>query len=221
MKAIRIHEFGGPEVLKLEDIPTPKPGPGEVLVQVRAAGVNPFETYIRAGTYPVKPELPFTPGTDAGGIVAEAGPGAAGIDQGARVYTGGTITGSYAEFTVCKSTQVHSLPPSVSFSQGAAVNTPCVTAYRALFRRAQAQPGEGTCRHSRGLGGSLGERKLETGDRTRVAFGRGGTSPSAPDGARRPRKNRPDPVRLPVARPVSHRFHGGPALPSATVSTRA
>jgi NADPH2:quinone reductase len=159
MIAIRIHEFGGPDVLKPEDIPTSKPGPGEVLVQVKAAGVNPFETYIRAGTYPVRPELPATLGTDAGGIVAEAGPGVAGMDQGARVYTGGTITGSYAEFTVCKSTQIYPLPPTVSFSQGAAVNTPYVTAYRALFRRAQAQPGETVLIH--GASGGVGTAAVQ------------------------------------------------------------
>lgn len=159
MKAIRIHEFGGPDVLKLEDVPILQPGPGEVLVQVKAAGVNPFETYIRAGTYPVKPERPFTLGTDAGGIVAEAGPGVTGIDAGARVYTAGTITGSYAEFTVCKSTQIHPLPPGTSFSQGAAVNTPCVTAYRALFRRAQAQPGETVLIH--GASGGVGTAAVQ------------------------------------------------------------
>lgn len=159
MKAIRIHEFGGPEVLRLEDVPAPKPGPGEVLVQVKAAGVNPFEAYIRAGTYPVKPELPFTLGPDAGGIVAEAGPGVAGIEQGARVYTAGTITGSYAEFALCRSAQVHPLPPNVSFSQGAAVNVPCATAYRALFYRAQAQPGETVLIH--GASGGVGTAAVQ------------------------------------------------------------
>jgi len=159
MKAIRIHEFGGPEVMKPEDIPISKPGPGEVLVQVKAAGVNPFETYIRAGTYPAKPERPFTLGTDAGGIVAETGPGVTDIDVGARVYTGGTITGSYAEFTLCKSTQIHPLPPAASFSQGAAVNTPCATAYRALFFRAQAQPGETVLVH--GASGGVGTAAVQ------------------------------------------------------------
>lgn len=159
MKAIRIHQFGGPDVLKLEEIPAPKPGPGEILVQVKAAGVNPFESYIRAGAYPIKPELPFTLGTDAGGIVAEIGPGVAGIGLGARVYTGGTVTGSYAELTICKSTQVHPLPPDASFSQAAAVNTPYVTAYRALFRRAQAQPGETVLVH--GASGGVGTAAVQ------------------------------------------------------------
>ena len=62
MKAIRVHEFGGPEVLKLEEVPRMSPGPNEALIQVKAVGVNPVETYIRAGTYARKPPLPFTPG---------------------------------------------------------------------------------------------------------------------------------------------------------------
>ncbi len=69
MKAIRVHQFGGPEVLKLEEIPTPKPETGQVLVRVRAVGVNPYDTYMRAGTYAIKPPLPYTPGSDAAGTV--------------------------------------------------------------------------------------------------------------------------------------------------------
>ena len=65
MKAIRVHEFGGPEVLKLEEVGTPKPSAGEVLVRIHAAGINPYDTYMRAGTYALKPPLPYTPGSDA------------------------------------------------------------------------------------------------------------------------------------------------------------
>jgi len=72
MKAIRVHEFGGPEVLKLEEVATPKPSAGQVLVRIHAAGVNPYDTYMRAGTYALKPPLPYTPGSDAAGVV-EAG----------------------------------------------------------------------------------------------------------------------------------------------------
>ena len=67
MKAIRVHEFGGPEVLRLEDVEEPRPGRGEVLVRVRAAGVNPVDTYIRGGVHAVRPALPYTPGADAAG----------------------------------------------------------------------------------------------------------------------------------------------------------
>ena len=69
MKAIVVHEFGAPEVLKLEDLPTPKPGSGQVVVRIRAAGVNPFDTYMRAGTYAIKPPLPYVPGGEGAGVV--------------------------------------------------------------------------------------------------------------------------------------------------------
>ena len=73
MKAIVVREFGGPEVLKLEEVPTPKPAAGQVLVRIHAAGVNPYDTYMRAGTYAVKPPLPYTPGSDGAGIVEAVG----------------------------------------------------------------------------------------------------------------------------------------------------
>ena len=75
MKAIHVHEFGGPEVLRLEEVLTPQPGPGEVFVRMHAAGVNPVETYIRAGTYARLPELPYTPGNDGAGVVEHVGSG--------------------------------------------------------------------------------------------------------------------------------------------------
>ena len=89
MKAIRVHEFGGPEVMKLEEVPAPQPGPGQVVVRVHAAGVNPVEAYIRTGTYASKPNLPYTPGTDAGGVVAAVGSGVKRFKEGDRVYTTG------------------------------------------------------------------------------------------------------------------------------------
>src|SRR5580704_14507949 len=85
MKAIRVREFGGPEVLKLEEVPTPKPAVGQVLVRIHAAGVNPYDTYMRAGAYAQKPTLPYTPGSDGAGVVeavGEAHVGVKGIDSG-------------------------------------------------------------------------------------------------------------------------------------------
>ena len=87
MKAIQVHEFGGPEVLKLEEIPTPKPGAGQVLVKVHAAGVNPYDTYMRTGTYAIKPPLPYTPGSDAAGVVETVGDGVKKVKAGDRVRT--------------------------------------------------------------------------------------------------------------------------------------
>jgi len=154
MKAIRVHEFGEPKVMRLEDVPDPKPGPGQVLVRVKAAGVNPVDAYIRAGMFPQRTSLPCTPGIDAAGVVEALGEGARGVAQGDRVYTVGTITGAYAELALCEGHRVYRLPGNVSFAQGAAINTPYGTAYRALFHKAHAQPGESVLVH--GASGGVG-----------------------------------------------------------------
>jgi NADPH:quinone reductase len=145
MKAIRVHEFGGPEVMRLEEIPVPEPGPGQVLVKVHAIGINPVDTYIRTGLHAKRPALPYTPGIDAAGVVESTGSNISNISNikaGDRVYTSGTITGAYAEFALCDSSQVHPLPEKITYAQGAAINVPYATAYRALFHRAQARAGE-------------------------------------------------------------------------------
>src|ERR1700676_5179683 len=121
MKAIVVHEFGGPEVLQLKEIPTPRPAAGQVLVRIQAAGVNPYDTYMRAGIYAIKPPLPYTPGGDGAGVVEAVGEGIAKVKVGERVYLGHPITGTYAEYTLALESQAHSLPARVSFSQGAGV----------------------------------------------------------------------------------------------------
>jgi NADPH2:quinone reductase len=141
MKAIRVHEFGPPEVLRLENVPDPQPGPGQVVVRIHAVGVNPVETYIRSGIYP-KPPTPYTPGADGAGVVTALGEGVSRVAVGDRVYTAGSASGTYAEQTLCRESQVHPLPQRASFAQGAAVNVPYATAYRSLFQRAQVSPGE-------------------------------------------------------------------------------
>src|SRR5919206_899529 len=97
MKAIRVREFGGPEVLRLEEVERPRAAAGQVLVRVRAAGVNPVDTYIRSGVHAVKPKLPYTPGLDAAGEVEAVGEGVKRFSAGRRVYTAGSLTGTYAE----------------------------------------------------------------------------------------------------------------------------
>lgn len=154
MKAIRVYEFGGPEVMKLEEAPDPEPGPGQVLVRVRAAGVNPVDTYIRAGMYAGQPTLPYTPGIDAAGIVESVGAGVHDVKAGDRVYTSGTISGAYAELALCEASQVHPLPATVSYAQGAGINIPYATAYRALYHCAHALPGEIVLVH--GASGGVG-----------------------------------------------------------------
>ncbi|CAN5450285.1 NAD(P)H-quinone oxidoreductase [soil metagenome] len=175
MKAIRVHEFGGPEVLKLEEIETPQPQDGQVLVRLRAVGVNPVDTYIRAGAYAAKPPLPYTPGSDGAGVIEQVGAGVERWQAGARVYVAGAVTGTYAEFAVCEAAKVHPLPEHVSFAQGAGVNVPYATAYRALFQKAAAQPGETVLIHGATGGVGIAATQLARAAGLRV-IGTGGTA---------------------------------------------
>src|SRR5690349_23315011 len=124
MKAILVRQFGGPEVLKLEEVPTPKPAAGQALVRIHAAGVNPYDTYMRSGTYAIKPPLPYTPGSDGAGVVEAVGAGVTQVQAGDRVYLAKTLTGAYAEYALALEDQVHPLPENISYSQGAGVWIP-------------------------------------------------------------------------------------------------
>lgn len=174
MKAIIVREFGGPEQLKLEDAPEPQAGAGQVTVRVRAVGVNPVDAYIRSGTHAVKPKLPYTPGMDAAGEVLAVGEGVARVRAGQRVYVAGSLTGTYAELTLCDAQQVHPLAESLTFAQGAGVGVPYATAYRALFLRAQAMPGETVFVHGATGGVGLAAIQLARSRGMRV-IGTGGT----------------------------------------------
>jgi NADPH2:quinone reductase len=154
VKAIFVREFGGPEVLKLEEIPTPRPAAGQVLVRIHAAGVNPYDIYMRNGTYAVKPPLPYTPGSDGAGTVEAVGEGVTKVKPGDRVYTAKTLTGAYAEYALTLESQVHPLPDKISFAQGAGVWVPYGTAYHALYHSAKARAGETLLIH--GASGGVG-----------------------------------------------------------------
>lgn len=153
MRAIRVHEFGDPGVLRLEEVPAPAPVEGEVVVRIQAAGVNPYETYVRSGAYRTLPALPYTPGVDGAGVVAQAGPGV-DLQPGARVYVTDSLSGTYAEYALCRAEDVHPLPAALSYPQGAALGVPYATAFRALFQRGQARPGEEVLVH--GASGAVG-----------------------------------------------------------------
>jgi NADPH:quinone reductase len=159
MKAIRVNEFGGPEVLKLEEVATPKPSAGEVLVRIHAAGVNPYDTYMRAGTYALKPTLPYTPGSDGAGTVETVGEGVKKVRRGDRVYTGRTLTGAYAEYALALEEQVHPLPANIDFEQGAGIWVPYGTAYHALHHSAKAHASEVVLVH--GASGGVGIAALQ------------------------------------------------------------
>jgi NADPH:quinone reductase len=154
MKAILVREFGGPEVLKLEEVPTPKPAAGQALVRIHAAGVNPYDTYMRAGAYARKPSLPYTPGSDGAGVIEAVGEGVKKVKQGDRVYTTNTLSGAYAEYALALEQQIHSLPAKTSFSQGAGIWVPYGTAYHALYHSAKAHASESVLVH--GASGGVG-----------------------------------------------------------------
>ncbi|XP_053325690.1 quinone oxidoreductase [Spea bombifrons] len=155
MRAIRVFEFGKPEVLKLcPDVPVPSPGETQVLIRVHACGINPVETYIRAGAYARIPSLPYTPGSDVSGVIEQVGKNVTSFKNGDRVFTTGTITGGYAEYALASEDTVYHLPDQLSFKQGAAISVPYFTAYRALFQKAHGKPGEVVLVH--GASGGVG-----------------------------------------------------------------
>jgi NADPH2:quinone reductase len=175
MKAIRVSRFGDPSVLELEDVPDPSPAPGQLLVRLHAAGVNPVEAYIRAGTYPRLPSLPYTPGSDGAGFIEQSD--LANLPPGDRVFVTASLTGTYAERTLCTPEQVFALPDHISFEQGAALGVPYATATWALFRRGHARAGETLLVHGASGGVGLASLQLARAAGLRI-FGTAGT----PDG---------------------------------------
>lgn len=154
MKAIVVEEFGQPEVMKLSDVPTPEPTGSQILVRIHAAGVNPVDTYLRTGIHAHAPKLPYTPGKDGAGVVESTGDFVSKFKPGDRVYTAGSISGTYAEYSLCDESHLGSLPDNVDFESGAGVWTPYATSFRALFQKADAIPGETVLIH--GASGGVG-----------------------------------------------------------------
>lgn len=159
MKAIVVRAYGGPEVLEHATVDDPRAGRGEVVVALRAIGVNPVETYIRSGTHARKPALPWIPGSDGAGVVEAVGEGVTTLRVGDRVYTIGSRTGTYAERCACAVPEVVRLPLSVSFAQGAALHIPYTTAWVALFAKARIQPAEVVLVH--GASGGVGTAAVQ------------------------------------------------------------
>lgn len=153
MRAIQVSQFGGPEVLKLTDLPDPEPGPQQVVVRLHAVGVNPVDTYIRSGAYGERP-LPYTPGTDAAGDILRIGSDVKRWRVGDRCYLTGSQTGTYADMALCLTTQIQPLPDKITYQQGAALFVPYSTAYRAIFQRGHAKPGQWLLIH--GASGGVG-----------------------------------------------------------------
>ncbi|MDQ3220283.1 MAG: NADPH:quinone reductase [Acidobacteriota bacterium] len=159
MKAIVVREFGEPEVMNIEDVPTPEPTGTQLLIRIMAAGINPVDTYLRTGIHAHAPKLPYTPGKDAAGIVEAIGENVAKFKIGDRIYTADSITGTYAEYSLCEENQLGRLPDNISFEQGAGIWTPYATSYRGLFQKAKAKAGETVLVH--GASGGVGLAALQ------------------------------------------------------------
>lgn len=159
MKAIVVREFGAADVMKIEEMPTPELNQNQILVRIKAAGVNPVDTYIRSGVYAQKPELPYTPGKDGAGIVEKIGGKITRFSVGDRVLTADAGSGTYAEYAVFDEKQLIRLPGNVSFEEGAGVFVPYATAYRALFQKAKGKAGETVLIH--GASGGVGTAAIQ------------------------------------------------------------
>ena len=179
MKAILAHAFGGPEVLKYEEAEDPKAGPGEVVIDIKAAGINPADTYMRGGAYAIKPDLPYTRGGDAAGVVAEIGHDVTEFAIGDAVFVGVAMgfdmTGCYAQKVVRAAGDVLPLPAGVNFAQASALGVPYATAHYGLFARGGAKAGETVFIH--GASGSVGTAAIQLAKRAGLnVIGSAGTS---------------------------------------------
>jgi NADPH2:quinone reductase len=145
VKAVRIHEYGGPEVLVYEDVPTPKPGPSQALVRVLAATVNGNDVAVREDRFPTPKDPPKIIGTDGAGVVEAVGADVTAVTPGDEVFFSGIgvgSEGSYAEYALIHESQAVPKPASLSFVDAAAIGLVFPTAYYALVTRGGVQPGE-------------------------------------------------------------------------------
>ncbi len=143
IRAIRVHEYGGPDQLKYEQTPRPEPEEGEVLVRVHAAGVNPADWKVRQGFFRAfaQQEFPYTPGADMAGVVVKVGPGVTTFQEGQKVY-GRSNKGSYAEYATALASTLAPQPETLSFDEAATVPVGATTAWQALFDHGGLQAGQ-------------------------------------------------------------------------------
>lgn len=176
MKAIRVYQFGSPDVMVMEEMEIPNLANNQILINVKAIGINPVETYIRAGTYPILPQLPFIPGKNAAGIIAAVGSDITLFKPGDRVYCSASVSGTYAEKILCEEGQVYSLPDNIPYEAGAAIGIPAATAWRALVIRGRALSGESVFIH--GASGSVGLNAIRIAKHLGLTvYGSAGTEP--------------------------------------------
>ncbi|MBR0911593.1 NADP-dependent oxidoreductase [Bradyrhizobium japonicum] len=165
MMAWRVHQFGSPEVMKFERVPRAEPGPGEVLVKVAAAGVGPWDGWIRSGKSALPQPLPLTLGSDLSGEIVAIGPGVSGLRVGDQVYgvTNPQFVGAYAEYALASAGMTSNKPTSLSHVEAASVPVVAVTAWQALFDHAQLKAGQTVVIH--GAAGNVGSYAVQLADR--------------------------------------------------------
>jgi NADPH:quinone reductase-like Zn-dependent oxidoreductase len=156
MKAARVHAFGGPEAIEFEDIAVPRPGEGEILVKVAAAGVGPWDGWIRSGHSALPQPLPLTLGSDISGVITAVGHDVMDFAVGEAVYgvTNARFTGSYAEYALASAHMMAGKPERLSHAQAASVPVVAVTAWQALFEQARVDAGSTVLIH--GAAGNVG-----------------------------------------------------------------
>jgi len=161
MMAWRVHEFGLPEVMTFERIPRPEPGPGEILVKVEAAGVGPWDGWIRAGHSALPQPLPLTLGSDLSGEIIAIGPGVSELRVGDQVYgvTNSRFIGAYAEYASASAEMVSRKPASLTHVEAASVPVISVTAWQTLFDQAQLKAGQTVVIH--GAAGNVGSYAVQ------------------------------------------------------------
>jgi NADPH:quinone reductase-like Zn-dependent oxidoreductase len=168
MMAWRVHEFGPPEIMKFERVPRPEPGPGEVLVKVEAAGVGPWDGWIRAGRSALPQPLPLILGSDLSGEIVATGPGVSELRVGDQVYgvTNPQFIGAYAEYALAAAGMVSNKPTSLTHVEAASVPVIAVTAWQALFDHARLEAGQTVVIH--GAAGNVGSYAVQLARRTGV-----------------------------------------------------
>jgi NADPH:quinone reductase-like Zn-dependent oxidoreductase len=156
MRAVRVHRFGGPESIVFEEVPRPAPGDGQVLIRVRAAGVGPWDAWVRAGKSAIPQPLPLTPGSDLSGVVDAAGPGVEAFHSGDEVFgvTNARFTGAYAEFAVAEAAMIARKPGSLSYVEAASVPVVASTAWQMVFDHGLVNGGQRVLVH--GAAGNVG-----------------------------------------------------------------
>lgn len=168
MRAVSVAAFGGVDTLEYLEVPCPQPGPGQVLVEVRAAGVGPWDAWVRTGKSALPQPLPLTPGADLAGVVVATGPGVGELAPGDAVFgvTNARFTGAYAEYAVAEAGMLAPKPPQLGYVEAAAVPVVASTAWQMLFEHGRLKAGQRVLIH--GAAGSVGAYAVQLARRARA-----------------------------------------------------